>query len=495
MKDKKICPQCKSEISVEAKFCGKCGAVQIENKETKPSDSSKKKKWIIPVAIILLAIVVGVTVFFVLKNKKESQNPVTTLISYFENEQYEDAYKLYEEDIKSDEKLYNELVKKLREKLQESKVNYYEESITYEQIRDVVKAVQNYKIPELNSELSEVMGYADYLCGSRVNYQTAEKMMKENNFKIAIQHYSEVWSEDSYYEDAQKKKGDAIGYYKKDILSQAENYARDKEYDSAVSLLKEALKVIPGDADIQTQINVYTKTSDEEYINNTIEEAKTSYKNGDYENALSKLKLIEGYNNQIAKDLYSKYFDEFLTHVIDEAEKLFKEKGHSEAYLMLYEYNDYFSNCAEYTEKLEYYINLAPVSLMEMESFDSNEWDVIEKAEPEDHLGNYYGVSDIITCDENDQWIEYHVDAKYARISGTVALYKGHSGYSGPSSVGKIEIYADDELVYTSPNVGAKSEAVHFDVNISGKKFIKIKVYRVSSIPSLILNDFKFHKY
>ena len=491
MKKKKICPQCKSEISVEAKFCGKCGAQQIEKKEKNPP---KKNKWIIPAVIVSLAIIIGVTVFFVVKNKKESQNPVTTLITYFENEQYEDAYKLYEEDIKSDEKLYNELVKKLREKLQESKVNYYEETITYEQIRDVVKAVQKYKIPELNSELSEVMGYADYLCGSRVNYQTAEKMMKEKNFKIAIQHYSEVWSEDSYYEDAQKKKGDAIGYYKKDILSQAEKYAKDKEYDSAVSLLKEALKVIPGDADIQTQINVYTQTSDEEYINNTIEEAKTSYKNGDYENALSKLKLIEGYNNQIAKDLYSKYFDEFLTHVIDEAEKLFKEKGHSEAYLMLYEYNDYFNNCAEYTEKLEYYINLAPVSLMEMERFDSYAWGSLRtEPEPKDHLGNVYGVSEIIEVNERySNWIEYHVDTKYTRLSGTIALYKEESS---PSEVGKIEVYADDELIYASPNISAKAEAVHFDVNISGKKFVKIKTYGVSGDPALILNDFKFHKY
>lgn len=488
---KKICPQCKSEISVEAKFCGKCGAQQIEKKENNPP---KKNKWIIPAVIVSLAIIIGVTVLFVLKNKKESKNPVTTLISYFENEQYEDAYKLYEEDIKSDEKLYNELVKKLREKLQESKVNYYEETITYEQIRDVVKAVQNYKIPELNSELSEVMGYADYLCGSRVNYQTAEKMMKEKNFKIAIQHYSEVWSEDSYYEDAQKKKGEAIEYYKKDILSQAEKYAKDKEYDSAVSLLKEALKVIPGDADVQTQINVYTQTSDEEYINNTIEEAKTCYKNGDYESALSKLKLIEGYNNQIAKDLYSKYFDEFLTHVIDEAEKLFKEKGHSAAYLMLYEYNDYFNNCAEYTEKLEYYTNLAPVSLMEMEIFDIDEdWETETDPEPKDHLGNVYGVSEIIGTNANfDRWIEYHVNTKYTRLSGTIALYKGGSS---PTSVGKIEIYADDELIYASPNISAKEEAVHFDVNISGKKFVKIKVYGVVGAPCLIFNDFKLHKY
>lgn len=65
MNEKKICIHCKSEIDSNAKFCRKCGAMQKENKEPEKSEISKKKKWIVPIVIVTLTIIIGAIVLLI----------------------------------------------------------------------------------------------------------------------------------------------------------------------------------------------------------------------------------------------------------------------------------------------------------------------------------------------------------------------------------------------------------------------------------------------
>lgn len=64
----------------------------------------------------------------------------------------------------------------------------------------------------------------------------------------------------------------------------------------------------------------------------------------------------------------------------------------------------------------------------------------------------------------------YLLNGEYQYIEGDIACY------SSGTSDGVLQIYADDELVYTSSAISAKNNAIHFKVDIQNAKFITLKL-------------------
>ena len=166
------------------------------------------------------------------------------------------------------------------------------------------------------------------------------------------------------------------------------------------------------------------------------------------------------------------------------------------------EYNSYFSSDSEFSNKKEYYASLAPVNLSEMETFSQNRWDT-PVGFAKDHLGNEFNNCFVFSISRseliNASSAEYYVNDKYVSITGTLAA----SDEQAVDEIGRVDIYADDELVYTSQNITAKTDPFDFNVDITGKKYIVIKVWALENENSfgnsvnvdVILADVKLNKY
>ena len=95
-----------------------------------------------------------------------------------------------------------------------------------------------------------------------------------------------------------------------------------------------------------------------------------------------------------------------------------------------------------------------------------------------------YAILNGISYNSKEYSIEYRTDGEYTDLCSVFAPYTTmeENGYA------YIQIFADDVLVYTSPNITWKTDADSFDVDISGAKYVKIYVYN-SSHSSIILSD------
>lgn len=489
-----VCPKCGMINSGKKAYCVQCGANirALLNQDSDLANQKKngrgKSKFPVAIIIILSVIVILAGGYGITKLAKKD-NPVNKIVACMENGEYKDAKLLFDEKIETDTDDYEKLTAELKGYLEDNKNSFYEEKITYEQMKGVISAVNSFSIKELESDISDVKNYMEKIHDSRTAYQTAEAYMEKKDYGKAISNYAEVIMDDSYYETAQSRKQEAVDSFRSGVLDEAEKYVSDGDYTSGISVLKEAEKILENDSEIKVRKETYITEQKNNMINESIENAKIYHDNGDYEAALDELKKVDGYDNEMVTGLYESYYSEFLANVIEEAETEFNESGHLAAVKKLHGYKRFFEGDSTYEEEVEYYSGLAPVNLTEMDCFSSSAGAWKYSAYETDHLGNSFE-----NCFEGGKgWREYYINSAYKSITGTIAY--GADGYVG--HMGKIEIYADDELVYSSPNVGAKTDPFTFSVNIEGKRYIEIKFVDITGWDwmRLILADAKLNKY
>lgn len=527
MENKVVCAKCGAINDENAKFCYKCGTkmdkieVPVQKTETKDKKEKKSKKPLI-IGIISILLVAGLA--FGITRIVKINNPVNKVISKLKDGDFESAKDVYSSDIEGNQEKKADLIDELKEYLEDSKKDFFEEKITYEQINDNIEMIEYFGKDDMSNQISAVKSFVEIINDSRTAYKTAEEYMANKNYVKAIENYNKVSVEDSYYESAKNKKQEATNTYKTEETAKAEELANAGDYAGAVAILNEVSVYLTNDADVTTKLDIYTtamedglvaealtkaeelagksdykgaiaileeaakkvsnnktliakvdeytKTMEKNTIDSAIKTASEHRKNKKYAEALNTLKTVEKYNNESVNTLYSAIYDEFLNKVLTDAESALKTSGHKAAISKLDEHSSYFSSDKKFKEKKEYYAGLTPVNLTEMDYFSRGNWNNNVESVAKDHLGNEFNNCFVEFASEDPDYVEYYVNGKYLSISGTLAA----SEEQDVDKAGRVEIFADDELVYTSKNITAKTDPFDFKVNISGKKYIKIRV-------------------
>lgn len=527
MENKVVCAKCGAINDENAKFCYKCGAkmdkieVPVQKTETKEKKEKKSKKPLI-IGIVSILLVAGLV--FGITRIVKINNPVNKVISKLKDGDFESAKDVYSNDIEGNQEKKADLIDELKEYLEDSKKEFFEEKITYEQINDNIEMIEYFGKDDMSNQISSVKSFVEIINDSRIAYKTAEEYMDNKNYVKAIENYNKVSVEDSYYESAKTKKQEATNTYKTEEMAKAEELANAGDYAGAVAILNEVSVYLTNDSDVTTKldiyttamedglvaealakaeelagksdyegaiavleeaakkvnnnktlidkVNEYTKAMEKSAIDAAIKTANDHRKNKKYAEALNALKTVEKYNNESVNTLYDAIYDEFLNKVLSDAESSFKTSGHKAAISKLDEYNSYFSTDKKFKDKKEYYAGLAPVSLTEIKYFSKGRWNDNVVTVAKDHLGNEFNNCFVeVACDSID-YVEYYVNSNYVSISGTLAA----SEEMDVDNAGRVEIIVDDELVYTSGDITAKTDPFDFNVNISGKKYVKIRV-------------------
>lgn len=108
-----------------------------------------------------------------------------------------------------------------------------------------------------------------------------------------------------------------------------------------------------------------------------------------------------------------------------------------------------------------------------------SEWNKLAIGTFKDSMGNFY--PRVIDCNINYNWLytDYLLSKKYSRISGKFALsfYSNSTDYKAT-----LNLYGDNKLLYTSPELTGGILPIDFDVNISGVEKFRIEIN--TDIPS-----------
>ncbi len=113
-------------------------------------------------------------------------------------------------------------------------------------VQEITKIDINKDVKRLNSDLDS----AKTINASKASYDLGIKQMSNKQYLEAVDSFQKVIKEDTErYADAQQKAGDCKTSFKDDTLQKAKVAASNKEYQSALDLLDQVLKVDPNNQD------------------------------------------------------------------------------------------------------------------------------------------------------------------------------------------------------------------------------------------------------
>ena len=278
---------------------------------------------------------------------------------------------------------------------------------------------------------------------------------------------------------------------KAQTLADAQALADAGEYESAMSMIKAAQEVYGADKQFDTAYKSYHKAY-------SLDAAATLADSSDYAGAIT---LISNAQKINANDLdlisaYNLYCGSFIQIILADADTLTAEQRFDEAISVVESGLKTIPNDSQLTEKLKNINASKPIPITNLASINSSKWNW-NQYDPTDPFGNSYadGCNYVIFHNQSssERSVEYRTYGEYSTLTGVIAPHAN----IGKSITCTVLVYADDQLVYTSPTVGQKTDAFTFSADISGAEYVKIMVRFSDTNPfdvfvnRLIISDVK----
>lgn len=403
--------------------------------------NKKKKKSKIKIffVVLLCVIIAGGSLFGVLYYKWYT-SPEQELIRALKNEDYNRAVSIYNGDYDGDDKT---IKKALEDRIETIRQNFKNGKMEYSVALDELGTICTMNVSGIYDKASEAIGYVNKLNESKKAYNSAKELYAKKDYYEALKKYKKVIKEDNNYEDAQKKLNECVSEYRKAVLKDASDLAESGSYKDAINKLNQALDTLPDDSEIEPRMDEYKKS----YIDSVISAADEQAAAGNYNDAISKL-------NEALKVVGS---DETLQAKLNEIQ------GNK------------------------------PVSLASLTAINGGwNWNT---GTPTDPFGNTYSTAsnfaifndsigdsqyiDQVSIPNYGNWVsiyesyaEYRLYGDYKQLSFDIVPNESIGEYL----YGSVKVYADDTLVFSSPNIGRKTDLQSYQVDVTGAEYIKIVV-------------------
>lgn len=220
-------------------------------------------------------------------------------------------------------------------------------------------------------------------------------------------------------------------------------------------------------------------------------EAKAYVDSRDYPSAI---KLLSDAQKVNANDVeliaaYNSYSDSYTQIVVSNADTLFAERKMDEALAEVEAGLQVLPDSKVLKDKKAELVASKPISITTLKEINNEYW-TWNEYDATDTFGNNYAdkCNYFVGTNFNKRSVEYRPNKEYGLLTGIAAP---SNGLRDDVSV-TLRIYADDELVYTSPVVNRKTEAFRFEVDLTDVEFIKIEInadFTLSSCFCLIVAD------
>ena len=326
---------------------------------------------------------------------------------------------------------------------------------------------------EIRQNIEKVIDDIKTLKGSKDAYSKGIDSIKKEDYSGAIQQLKEVDEKDTNYKDAEEKLREAENEYLDMVYEQADKFIEEHKYDQAISLYNKAKKVVDVlelDDKISEAEEAKTAYGEEQLLSQE-EKAEEYRKAGDYKNALTI------YKNLFSKTKADKYEvkiegikEEWIDAAIAQSESYLSEGKYSEAEIALYDAKATLGTNTRFTEqekRIEYY---KPLYIATIDPYEKTGWYHAIDETLEGVYGNQYehsllGMADDYTNDYKSGYgyISFLINDEYDYLDTSLEYsVKGNPGYNG-----FLEVYIDDELIYTSSRVSDTEgpENIYVEIN------------------------------
>jgi len=247
-----ICKQCGQELPDDSLFCSKCGA-KVGEAYTEQKIKSNKLTKIIGIGGLLIVIIL----VFVFMNS----NPADNFLDAVQSNNYADAIEIYENKIKGDLEKEKEVETLLKNEIESIKLDFLAEKIDYS--TTIVKLETIEKTNLLMSDINSLKTEINRIHDSRTAFKTGQEFLDKDKIREAITEFNKVIEEDKNYSKAQELINDNKSKYKTIAINNAEQYASEGKYIDAISVMNDALIIIPSDSDLLAKKKVYEDENEE----------------------------------------------------------------------------------------------------------------------------------------------------------------------------------------------------------------------------------------
>lgn len=368
---------------------------------------------------------------------------------------------------------------------------YVEGAISYDAAMSIYSALNSTGLFD-GSAIADNKTYVEKLEASKKAFTSGEQLYSQSKYSDALVQFSKVIKDDANYDAAQDYITKCGTQYRESVLSTATQKLSSGDYEGAIHVLEDANKNVASDTEIAAALEK-AKNDYADYVKkNALEEGNKLIAEKKYEEVItiidSALSKNEGDSELLA--LKNVAESEYVSSVISQADALMAEYDYSKAADVVATALKTLSENATLQKKQEEIETNKPAPLNTLIMINSKGWNWNDGT-PKDPFGtdysyskNYVILSYYNGSGEYSKYGEFRAYKKYSKLTGRVAPYEAMS--ENGSVVFKI--FADDELVYTSPEITRKTDAFVFNVDIHHADYIKIET-SVDSGKNIIFSD------
>lgn len=337
-----------------------------------------------------------------------------------------DELEAYYEKLDDNEK--NKFSERITAKVVSIQNDYINEKVDSENALAQLKELKTMKA--VTAKVDEAEQLIANVEKSRESFAAAQEYEKANDTVNAMNSYAQVIKEDTkYYDSAQSKVEELKANYKTDVVDKINSLSSEEKYDEAMQLLEEGMAILPNDSDMST----------------------------------------------LKSNIQNQYIDSILT----QANSMTEQKNFAGAIELLTSANNMVKS-TQFQNKLIELDKYKNVSWMDLTLMDAKQFDKVEKEDVTmDVFGNIYNNAFSFENDKIDpiSYAYFNTDGRYKMFSGLIVSKENSVlKVKDKDNTYRVEIYADDQLVYTSPALTKTSQPEKFEVEINYAKVLQVKV-------------------
>ena len=403
-------------------------------------------------------------------------NKADKILSYIDKMDFSGALDYYDDKVDGSSKekeIRKEVKHEMDDKYELIYDKYNEGEIDEKDIEDLLEFVDELKLD--NDDFRKFMSKLDDLKESKEYYQKALDCLEDEDYSDAIYYFDYVIEDDKNYDKAQEKKAEIEEKIIDEKLEGYDEYIEDDDYKSAKNLL-DGISYSYGDTDRYKEL---VKELNEKVVEYSKSEIQTYFENDEYDDAEDFMYSLYYYyfdDSDEMKELYYGLEDSYVEFIIDKADDEAKNKNSAGAAAILKNaVNNIIGNGNEdLNAAYEKYKAYLPVYLVDLEPTEkegysqTGYYDVSSDIFENNYTTAFYYLD---TFGDGDCWMTYNVAGAYDKFSGTIAP---RDSYDTVNNKQVVQVYADDALVYTSPEMTDSTQPVKFDIDIKGKNTVKI---------------------
>ncbi|MGN0536765.1 MAG: NPCBM/NEW2 domain-containing protein [Acutalibacteraceae bacterium] len=443
--------------------------VSPENSEKKKhlnlTLTPKMKRILIILATACILVGTASVVIFAVTRPSAVQNFMTA----WNDKDYTTAVTLYNDSISGSDTAVSELCEQIKDHLNGQKQSFISYKLDYGDLSNEITALEMLEIKSLSGFLDGFRNEIVQIRQSHNAFVNAQKYYDIGDYPSAVSEYKNVIEADTAnYDTAQEQIKASIFEYKKICYAEAEQFITDGDFENAVKSLNKVLKLDENDEETIGKIQTYN----ENYITKTLNKASSLANDGKY---LDAAELLNAANELVPDDRFTSksksYMEQYENSVVNSARMLADNQDYIGALRLLEENNKKYPS-EVFNSAIQQYQDILYQSakqLYELTPAVKNRIVIKDKTPVTDTYGGTYTGCVRFTTKANAE-VEYVLDKNYIYISGYITA----GNQTGLVASMNIQIYVDDELVFSQDNITRFTNPIPFNISLLDAQSLKI---------------------